>query len=167
MRIIRLAQVVLLCALAIGRAGGWARPAESGGPRAEYLPVVEERGSTFPYVLQPGSPLYLANFLNTSGCDWFGMAGRAFGRDGNAVIGLSVHLQGGGLNLDVVTGSGPSALGLGSYQIPMSDRPTETTGVYFIQLFSNAHGTLSDMYMIPTFNECSMNLILINFIQVP
>ncbi len=117
------------------------------------------------YTLQSGSPTYLANFINTSGCNWFGIVGRAFGLDGNPVINLTVHLEGGGINADTVTGSGPSSLGPGSYQFPISDHPIETSDTYRIQLRNNTGTNLSDIYTIVTHGDCSKNLVMVNFVQ--
>ncbi len=119
----------------------------------------------YPFTLQPGSPTYLQNFINTSGCNWFGFVGRAFGLNGNPVLNLTVHLEGGGINADTVTGSGPSALGPGSYQFPISDHPIETSNTYQIQLRNNTGTNLSDVYSIATYGDCSKNLVMINFIQ--
>jgi hypothetical protein len=127
------------------------------------LPTVTR--SAFNYTLQTGSPTYLGNFLNDSGCKWFGIVGRAFGMDGNPVINLTVHLEGGGITADVLTGSGPSALGPGGYEIPLSDHPIETTNTYRVQLRRNTGNNLSDVYAIPTFGDCQRNLVLVNFFQ--
>lgn len=121
--------------------------------------------SAFAFTLQNGSPTYLANFLNTSGCNWFGIAGRAFGLDNNPEINLTVHLEGGGINTDVLTGTGPSALGTGSYQIPLSDHPIDTTDVYHMQLRNNTVQNLSDVYSIRTYGDCTKNVVMVNFIQ--
>jgi hypothetical protein len=115
--------------------------------------------------LQTGSPTYLSNFLNTSGCNWFGIVGRAFGLDGNPVINLTVHLEGGGISADVVTGSGPSALGPGGYQIPIADHPIDTTDTYHIILRNNSGTPLSDTYAIRTFGDCAKNTVMVNFTQ--
>lgn len=117
------------------------------------------------FTLQPGSPTYLANFINTSGCNWFGIVGRAFGLDNNPVINLTVHLEGGGINTDVLTGTGPSALGPGSYQIPISDHPIATTDVYQVQLRYNTGTAASNVFSIQTYGDCTKNLVMVNFVQ--
>jgi len=121
--------------------------------------------SAMAFNLQTGSPTYLANFLNTSGCNWFGIVGRAFGLDGNPVINLTVHMEGGGINADVVTGSGPSALGPGGYQIPIADHPIDTTDTYHIVLRNNTGTSLSDIYSVRTFGDCAKNTVMVNFTQ--
>ena len=140
-------------------------PAIFSGLYRGYLPVIADKPlPSYPYILQPGSPTYLANFINTSGCNWFGVVGRVFGPDGNPVLDLIVHLEGGGLSVDALTGSGPPALGPGSYVIVLGDHPRATTGVYFIQLRNTAGTPLSDIYSIPTYADCSKNLVMVNFV---
>lgn len=129
------------------------------GPTATKTPT----RSTFQYTLQPGSPTYLANFANTAGCNWMGVAGQVFDLNNKQVIGLLVHLEGGGVVVESVTGSKP-AYGAGGYELPFNDHPVQTTGVYRIQL-RNAGSPLSDTYVINTFADCSKNLILVNFVQ--
>jgi hypothetical protein len=119
----------------------------------------------FNYTLQAGSPTYFTNFVNTSACNWFGIVGRAFGMDGNPVINLTVHLEGGGIVMDVLTGSGPSAIGPGAYQIPLSDHPIDTTDTYRVQLRNNTGTNQSDVFAIRTFGDCSRNLVMVNFFQ--
>ncbi len=128
-------------------------------------PTFTRAPNNYTFTLQPGSPTYLTNFINTSGCNWFGIVGRAFGLDGNPVINLTVHLEGGGINADTVTGSGPSAMGPGSYELPISDHPIQTTNTYQVQLRNNTGTNLSDVYAIPTYGDCSKNLVMVNFAQ--
>jgi len=57
-------------------------------------PTATPTRSSFQYTLQNGSPTYLANFANTAGCNWQGMAGQVFDLSGKAVVGLLVHFDG-------------------------------------------------------------------------
>jgi hypothetical protein len=120
--------------------------------------------AVFKYALQNNAPTYLANFINSSGCNWWGIAGQAFDLNDHTVIGLTVHLEGAGLSLDALTGSQP-AIGPGGYEIPLGNHPTATDGTYHIQLRSNTGAALSDNLEIQTFGDCSKNLILVNFKQ--
>ena len=128
-------------------------------------PTASRTRSAFAFNLQAGSPTYLANFLNQNGCNWFGIVGRAFGLDSNPVINLTIHLEGNGLNTDVLTGTGPSALGPGGYQIPLSDHPMDTTDTYKLQLRNNTGTPLSDTFAIRTFGDCAKNAVMVNFTQ--
>jgi hypothetical protein len=129
------------------------------GPTATKTPT----RSTFQYTLQSGSPSYLANFANTAGCNWMGIAGQVFNMSGQAVVGLLVHLDGGGLNYDSYTGS-KTAYGPGGYELYLNDHAVQTTNVYHIQL-RNQGAPVSDTYVINTFADCNKNLILVNFAQ--
>lgn len=130
----------------------------------EPTPTRTATRAPFNYVLQNGAATYLANFINSSGCNWWGIAGQAFDLNDRTVIGLTVHLEGGGLSLDALTGSQP-AIGPGGYEIPLGNHPVATDGTYHIQLRSNTGAALSDDLTIQTFGDCSKNLILVNFKQ--
>ena len=131
-----------------------------GGP----TPTATRTRSAFAYTLQNNSVTYLANFINGSGCSWFGLAGQAFGLDGRPIIGLTVHLEGDGLSLDAITGSQP-AIGPGGYEIPLGNHPVETSDLYTLQLRNNTGTALSDTLFVETFGDCSRNLVLVNFVQ--
>jgi hypothetical protein len=118
----------------------------------------------YPYVLQNGRATYMANWSNTAGCKWLGMAGQVFDLNGRAVQGLYVHLEGGGLSLDGPTGA-KTMYGPGGYELYLSDHVFNSTDTYKVQLRDGAGNALSDWYTIPTFEDCSKNLILVNFTQ--
>jgi hypothetical protein len=139
------------------RSGASATP---GGP----TPTATRTRSSFAYTLQNNSVTYLANFINASGCNWFGFTGQAFGLDGRPIIGLTVHLEGGGLSLDALTGSQP-AIGPGGYEIPLGNHPVETSDTYTVQLRNNTGTALSDTIVVETFGDCTRNLVLVNFVQ--
>lgn len=129
------------------------------GPTATRTPT----RSAFQYTLQPGSPTYLQNFANTAGCNWMGIAGQVFNMSGQAVIGIIVHLEGGGLNYDSLTGS-KTAYGPGGYELYLNDHVVQTTNTYRVQLRIGG-APASDTYVINTFADCTKNLILVNFQQ--
>ena len=118
----------------------------------------------FNFVLQNSEPTYLANFINTAGCDWFGIAGQVFGLDNRPVIGLTIHVEGGGLSVDALTGSQPG-IGPGGYEIPLGNHPVTTTDTYRVQLRNNTGTPLSDNLIVPTHGDCTKNLVLVNFVQ--
>ncbi|MCC7362289.1 MAG: hypothetical protein IT317_22600 [Anaerolineales bacterium] len=159
-----LAVVMLAAGLIAGqRPASAARAGAAGTPT--FLPIVLRHFPLPAYSLQNGSPVYLANFLNNLGCSWFGFAGRAFDLDSQAVIGLVVQVRAGGAALPTVqTGSTPE-IGPGGYGVYLADHPSATTDYYTIQLFSDADTALSEQYPIPTFADCTRNLVMINFVQ--
>ncbi len=118
----------------------------------------------FPYVLQNGRPTYMANWSNSAGCKWLGIAGQVFDLNGRAVQGLYVHQEGGGLTQDGPTGSKPQ-YGTGGYEIFLADHVFNSTDTFKVQLRDGAGNQLSDWYAIPTYEDCTKNLILLNFVQ--
>lgn len=119
----------------------------------------------FNYILQNGRPTYLANWAYpTLGCKWLGIAGQVFDLNGRSIQGLYVHLEGGGLSMDGPTGAKPM-YGTGGYELYLSDHVSNSTDAFKIQLRDGAGNALSDWYVIPTFEDCSKNLILANFTQ--
>lgn len=94
-----------------------------------------------------------------------GIGGQAFSLDGNPIINLVVHLEGGGLSQDALTGS-KTAYGTGGYEFFLNNRPVQSTGEYKVQL-RDQNGTtpLSDFITVDTFADCTKNLLLVNFVQ--
>jgi hypothetical protein len=93
-----------------------------------------------------------------------GIAGQVFNLSNQPLIGHLVHLEGGGLNYDAVTGSKP-AYGSSGYELPINDHAVQTTNVYRVQLRNQSNAPLSDTYVINTSSACNQNLILVNFVQ--
>ncbi len=118
----------------------------------------------FPYVLQNNRATYMANWANSAGCKWLGIAGQVFDLNGRAVQGLYVHQEGGGLVQDAPTGSKPQ-YGTGGYEIFLADHVFNSTNEFKLQLRDGAGNQLSDWYIIPTYEDCNKNLILVNFVQ--
>ena len=135
-------------------------PTRTGPP-----PTPTNTRSPQAYTLQTGSPTYLSNFLNNAGCGWFGIAGRAFALDGSVIIGLTVKVRAGDIDLPPVqTGSAP-AIGTGGYEVYLNDHPIAATDVYKIQLFNNTGTALSEQYTLTTYGDCTRNLVMVNFVQ--
>lgn len=125
--------------------------------------------SPFAYTLQNNAPTYLTNFANTAGCKWQGIAGQVFNTAGQSQISLLVHLEGGGLNIDTLTGSKPE-YGPSGFEFFLTDVPKDTTNVFRVQLRTTAGTPLSDVIVVPTFANptsggCPKNLALVNFAQ--
>ena len=121
--------------------------------------------SAFPFTVQGDGPLPIQNFANSAGCNWMGIGGQVFNIEGNPIIGLVVHLEGGGQFLDAFTGT-KTAYGAGGYEFFLKDRPIETKGEFKVQLLDQNGATpLSDLVVVDTFADCAKNLLLINFVQ--
>ena len=137
-----------------------------GSTQSFYLPLILK---PYAFALQNGSPFYLRNFANTAGCNWQGIAGQVYDLNGRHVIGLVAHLEGGGLNIDALTGSKPE-YGQSGYEFFLTSTPQTTTDMYRVQLRTAGGAPLSDVYVIPTFANtapdiCPKNLALVNFVQ--
>lgn len=121
--------------------------------------------SAFPFTVQGGIPIPQPNFANSAGCNWMGIGGQAFNLEGNPIIGLVVHLEGGGLNQDAITGT-KSAYGTGGYEFFLNNRPVQSSGEYKVQLRDqNGNIPFSDFITVNTFADCNKNLLLVNFVQ--
>lgn len=125
---------------------------------------------TFTYTLQDGNPIYLENFAHPeSGCDWMGVAGQVFSTEGIEVK-----------NLIIVVGDAQTTeehqwsdqtgqavfYGPGGYEIQFSDTSLETTDRFWVQVIDQAGVPLSDRNFFGTKNNCSENLVLMNFVAI-
>jgi TolB protein len=119
---------------------------------------------TFPFALKSEGISARPNFANTAGCDWLGMGGQAFARSGEPLAGLVVHLEGGSVVWDTLTGS-QLEYGPGGYEIQIADYIATTTGVYRVQLRDPRGQPLSEWIAVDTFADCSKNLLVVNFAQ--
>lgn len=134
--------------------------ATSSGP----APTPSKTRSAFPFTVQGNGPLPVQNFANSAGCNWMGIAGQAFDLNGIPIVGYIVHLEGGGLDADSITGS-KTAYGSGGYEFFLNDHVVQTTGEYKVQLLNPSGTPVSDFVIVNTFADCSKNLLLVNFVQ--
>ena len=98
------------------------------------------------------------------GCDSWGVAGQVFGMQSDAVFGMAIYLEGGNMSLEAFSGAAPG-YGLGGYQIQVNSAPANTTTTYRLQLRDLAGLSVSDWYYLKTSDQCSQNLIKVNFVQ--
>ena len=121
--------------------------------------------SALSFTGEDGGPVYKANDVNPSGCDWSGVGGQVFDLAGQPVTGLLVSLEGAGPDpLLTLTGGAP-AYGPGGYEFFLDIQPTDTVDVYRVQLVDTNEAPLSEPIPFDTFADCEKNLILINFVQ--
>ena len=103
---------------------------------------------------------------SSRGCDWMGVAGRVFDIQNRPVTGIRVYLSGllnGELiQLSSLTGTavqyGPSG-----YEFTLSDTLLASEGSLSVRLLDQADMVLSAKIHFDTFDDCSKNLILIDF----
>lgn len=126
-----------------------------------------------PFVVKGGKSMLIANIAHPdAGCNWMGVAGRAFDLKGAVLFGLQVqlggYLTGSSLSQDFnITLTGlAQAYGPGYYEFTLADHPIASKGTLWIQLLDQAGLPLSDKVYFDTSAECDQNLILIDFEQV-
>jgi hypothetical protein len=123
--------------------------------------------------IQEGSPVALdaSVFHPELACNFMGVAGQAFGLDDAPITGLRVQVTG-TLNGEAVdklglTGAatqyGPGAY----YEIQLADAPSASEGTLQIAVFNEAGQNVTAATAFSTFADCTQNLILINFKQLP
>ena len=138
--------------------------------RDMQIDVVPEAGTleTPIYVVQPGTPAKLANFLQPlAGCNWTGVAGQVFDTNDLPVTGLIIEVGGkleGSDILRLTLSGGSPALGPGGFEVPLTDHVVASTQELYIQLFDLDGNPLSNQFFFDTYPNCEENLVLINFL---
>jgi hypothetical protein len=125
--------------------------------------------SRIAYVIQPGTPVGIQNFIQTeSGCNWAGVGGQVFNQNGTPVSGLIVKVSGEVeeemVLIYAVTGSS-TQLGDGGFEFFLADHPISTNSKLFLQLFDVLGRPISGQVSLSTYDNCSQNLLLINLIE--
>lgn len=122
------------------------------------------------YVVQPGTPAKLANFLQpAAGCNWTGVGGQVFDTNDLPVTGVIVEVGGkleGSDILKLTLTGGSQTLGTGGFEVPLTDHVVASTHELYIQLFDLDGKPLSDQTFFDTYPSCDQNLVLINFVAV-
>ncbi len=132
-------------------------------------PAITEDPVNEIFVLQEGVPVYLENFAHPNlGCEWMGVAGQVFGGNGKPVTNLIVNIKGklGLSEFDLVSLTGMPEANIynpGSFEIKISDQPFRSESTLAIQLFDLNGRPLSLPVSFDTYQDCSKNLIIINF----
>jgi len=123
-----------------------------------------------PFKVQSDSPANIQNFAHPQeGCNWSGVAGQVFNETGNVVKRVVVLIQGryGNKNIDSITLTGlktAEKYGPGGYEIYLGDQPISTNGTLSIQLFDLDANPISNVIPLITYDDCSKNLLIINFV---
>ncbi|MCB9135356.1 MAG: hypothetical protein H6636_08010 [Anaerolineales bacterium] len=132
-------------------------------PRATATPV-------FPYIIDAKHPLFLDyNVINTSlACGFMGVGGQIFDLNNNPQTGLIIEL-GGTIQGLAVTGLAVSGTaqnyGPSGYELPIADGPIASAKTLYVQVRDQSGVAVSDKIYFDTFDDCTKNLILINFLQ--
>jgi hypothetical protein len=116
---------------------------------------------------QAGSPIAISAWMH--GCNWMGIAGQIFNKDGipvgNLIVEAGGYLEGHpilGLSLTGLVGS----YGPGGFEIQLLDHLVESRGTIWVQIRDIAGNPLSPQIDLDTYEDCSQNLIVLNFVEV-
>jgi hypothetical protein len=143
-------------------------PTATVAPSSTPTVTVTPTDSPKVYVVQPNTPVLGQNFGHADlACNWTGVAGQVFGKDGKPVDNLVVVVDGvwnaSPVELLGMTGTA-KAYGAGGYEIKIADKPADTKGTLYIQVFDLNGVALTDHVAFNTSSNCTGNLTLINFV---
>lgn len=129
---------------------------------------------SYPYTVQVMNPHYLGNFTHPDlGCNWLGIGGQVFDVDGvvqkNVIIKVGGDLNGSPIieemTMPLAEPEIDIAYGPGGYEITLADAPADSDSTVWIQLYSLDGNPLSDQIYLVTYDDCSKNLLLMNFVE--
>ena len=138
-------------------------------PTKTATPTKTPTPTPYPYILQSGAPVYLANFgYPDAGCNWLGVAGQVFGASGkpliNTVVWVRGTIQNQAIEKVVLTGTSEgNKYGPGGYEAFLSGTAVDTSGIFSIQILDLDGNILSDRIYFDTSSACTENLIILNF----
>lgn len=113
--------------------------------------------SNFPFVAE--DVLYAPN-TNDYACNWWSIAGTVLDKDGNALNGYRIRVQGDDLSESVFSGTS-QAFGAGGFELPLIGTPSAET--FVVQLLSVQGTPLSAEVIVITKADCDANVTIINF----
>lgn len=152
-----------------------ALPSPTAFPLFSVTPSPEPGDSEFSFEMIGAEPKAIASTTfpanQEAGCDWLGVAGRAYDMS-NAPIATGLVIQLGGylgsrvFSEYALTGSARGIYGDSAYEFRLGDQPVNSNQTLYVQLLDQAGLPMSDKIYFSTYAECERNLILIDFKQV-
>jgi hypothetical protein len=144
----------------------------SGTAISPLDPTMTPQTSDLRFAVDTGSPVAISSlaFHPEAACNWLSVAGQVLNASG-APISTGVVIQLGG-SIDGYTKDIPSLTGVApqfgpaGYEIVIADHPIASGSTLWVQLFDQAGLPMSERVHFDTFEDCSQNLIIINFRQV-
>lgn len=123
------------------------------------------------FVVQKGTPIGLQNFAQVeSGCNWSGIGGQVFDRNGIPLKGLVIKLSGtleGSQILSYAVTGGAQQFGPGGYLFSLSDHPVASNGLLRLQVLDVSGNQKTPPIQLYTYGDCERNLYLINIMEIP
>jgi hypothetical protein len=152
-------------------------PPAPAGPTPTLVSAVEvelptaRANAAYAYELKSApAPIDASLLYPGRGCDWMGVGGQVSDLSGRPVTGINVQMVGvaDGRTMNVVTLTGTALkYGEGGYEFTISDKQVfRSKETFWIQLIDQQRSPLSKRVVFDTFDDCSRNLIVINFTQV-
>jgi len=109
------------------------------------------------------------NKNSDSGCTWLGVGGVVKDQAGNALVGMTLMLNGtlgfDSYNQTTISGAAPQ-YGPGGYEFYLGGELTISQGSLFIQVMGDNGQPVSEKIIFDTYSDCQRNLVLINFHQI-
>lgn len=140
----------------------------SAGQPTQPVPVATSTGKFAFEITAPAQGLSASLYDPNRTCDWMGVAGRVFDRDGLPVKGIRVSVKGylGFTKIDMLSLSGTALqYGPSGYEFTLATKPVASTQRLTLQLFDQSDLPLSPEVVFDTYAACESNLILIDFKQ--
>ncbi len=126
-------------------------------------PTITPTPSPYDYVLRNNEIVYTSNFANAAGCNWAGIAGVIYNRQGEHKTGVIVHVTGNGLDERRTSGS-KTEYGASGWEVYLADHPLVAT--YTVQLEKSDGQPLSAPVTVQTRDNCEQNLAFLVFDKV-
>ncbi|MEN4041864.1 MAG: hypothetical protein ROW39_05930 [Anaerolineaceae bacterium] len=119
-----------------------------------------------------GAPAFIdaALLYPGRGCQWMGVGGQVSDLSGRPVTGMNVQMVGtmDGASINVITLTGTALkYGEAGFEFTISDAGLfNSRRDFWVQLIDQQRNPLSEQVFFDTFDDCAVNLIVINFSQV-
>ena len=143
------------------------KAAGTPGSNSVFLPaIINQQPPEYPFELQSTGVMAIQGFF---GCNWEGVAGQVFDLAGIPIQNLILHLEGfwagQAVSAEKLSGSA-TQYGPAGYEFILGTQTLDSTQALWIQVFDATHKAISARVYLDTYNDCSRNLILVNFNQV-
>lgn len=144
-------------------------PTKTPVPTSTSTPTKTATAVVMQYDVQSNSPVYMQNFAHPElGCNWLGVAGQVFDKNGKPVENLVVVVDGTLNNqsielLGLTSGSLASDYGIAPYEIQIASQVVASEGALSVALYDLNGNALSLPVTFNTYSDCTKNLVIVNF----
>lgn len=149
-----------------------AQPTKTPRPTVYFTPNPTETGTPtptrhpYPFKLVDEGVVYM-RYPFSSGCDWTGIAGEVVDLEGEPIIGVSVVLNGGGLqNIVTTSGDRPDYAPSGWEHFLDNKLKTGTFTIQLYRVINNQSRPVSELVDVQTRPDCRASLAYLVFEKV-